>query len=149
MNEPQLSGWLVDRQHFFPLRVYYAETDAGGVVYHAAYLQFAERARTEMMRLVNLDLGHLLDREGLLFAVRHCAIDYLRAAQLDDYLVVRSTLTALSGASLSVKQSIWRGKEEMTRLALRLACLHRNGGVARLPGFFRSGLQDFLNEKAD
>ena len=64
------------KTHRFPLRVYYADTDAGGIVYHSTYLDFAERARTEMMRLCGLDYVRLQQVDGLLFAVRSCAIDY-------------------------------------------------------------------------
>jgi acyl-CoA thioester hydrolase len=149
MTEPCLSGLMVDGVHHFPLRVYYADTDAGGIVYHATYLDFAERARTEMMRLFGLDQVQLQKDHGLLFAVRSCEIDYRRPARLDDLLEIRSSVTHLGGASLHVSQSIWRGAEELVRLVIRLVCMHFNGRAMRIPAAIRSELQDFLTEKAD
>ena len=75
------SGRLVGRTHHFPVRVYFADTDAAGIVYHAAYLEFAERARTEMMRLAGFDHLDLRARYGLLLGVRSCEIEFFRAAR--------------------------------------------------------------------
>src|SRR5712671_6087187 len=86
--------------HRFGLRVYYEDTDAGGVVYYANYLKFAERARTEMLRHVGFEQEALRRTTGRVFAVRHCSADYLAPARLDDELVVETRLTALGGASL-------------------------------------------------
>jgi acyl-CoA thioester hydrolase len=149
MSEPVLSGVMAGKVHHFPLRVYYADTDAGGIVYHATYLDFAERARTEMMRLFGLDHMQLQKDHGLLFAVRSCEIDYRRSARLDDLLEIRSHVTHLGGASLHVSQSIWRAEEELVRLVIRLVCMHFDGRAMRIPAGIRSDLQDFLSEKAD
>ncbi|HEC14899.1 MAG TPA: YbgC/FadM family acyl-CoA thioesterase [Rhodospirillales bacterium] len=70
--------------HVFPIRVYFEDTDAGGIVYYANYLKFAERARTEMMRSLGVESSHWLDGEGVVFAVRRCDADYRRPARLDD-----------------------------------------------------------------
>ena len=75
-----------DGVHHHPLRVYYEDTDAGGVVYYANYLKFAERARTEMLRDLGIDHSELMDNEGVAFAVRHCTMDFLAPARLDDVL---------------------------------------------------------------
>ncbi|HXP95965.1 MAG TPA: YbgC/FadM family acyl-CoA thioesterase [Telmatospirillum sp.] len=149
MTEPALSGVMAGKVHHFPLRVYYADTDAGLVVYHSTYLDFAERARTEMMRLFGMDHNQLLRDYGLLFAVRSCAVDYRRPARLDDLLEVRSHLTHIGGASMHVSQRIWRGDQELVRLDIRLVCMHSDGGAMRIPALIRSDLQDFLTEKAD
>ncbi len=149
MTEHAMSGWLAGKRHHFPLRVYYAETDAGGVVYHAAYLAFAERARTEMMRLIHIDHIALQNELGLLFAVRSCEIDYLRSARLDDALVVHSELIHLGGASLHVVQSIRRGEEELARLTVRLVCMHMTGSATRIPVAVRDKLKNFLTQEAD
>lgn len=149
MPEPALSGRMDGPVHYFPIRVYYADTDAGGIVYHATYLDFAERARTEMMRLFGLDHTQLRVDHGLLFAVRSCEIDYRRPARLDDLLEVRSHLTHLGGASLHIGQTIWRGDETMVQLVIRLVCMHFEGRAMRIPASIRSDLQDFLSEKAD
>lgn len=146
MTNGPASGWMDGKMHRFALRVYYADTDAGGIVYHATYLSFAERARTEMMRLFGLDHIGLQKEQGLLFAVRSCEIDYRRPARLDDLLEVRSTLIHLGGASLHVAQSIWRGDEELVVLTLRLVCMHVEGRASRIPTPIRDNLQDFIEE---
>ena len=84
----EMSGRIEAATHIFPIRVYYEDTDAGGRVYHANYLKFAERGRTEMLRLLNVNHTETAERYGLAFAVRDCAVDYRRAARLDDVLVV-------------------------------------------------------------
>src|SRR5262249_19258454 len=92
--------------HVFPVRVYYEDTDAAGIVYYANYLKFAERARTEMLRAHGFEHGGI--GAGLAFAVRSCAVDYLRPARLDDALEVRTRITRVGGASLEADQDICR-----------------------------------------
>ena len=75
-------GRLDGARHIFPIRVYYEDTDAGGIVYHAAYLKYAERARTEMMRATGMGHGDLLERHGVRLAVHRCVIEYHRPARL-------------------------------------------------------------------
>lgn len=144
-----LSGIWQEREHVMPMRVYYAETDAGGVVYHASYLNFAERARTEMTRLLGLDQVALRDEHDLLFAVRSCEIDFFRPARLDDLLTVRSKLVHLGGASMHVVQSILRGEEELVKLLVRLVCMTGEAKAARIPSFLRDRLQDYLTQETE
>jgi acyl-CoA thioester hydrolase len=119
--------------HRFRLRVYYEDTDAGGVVYHAAYLRFAERARTEMLRCLGIDHGGLRARLGLVFAVRRCLVDYRAAARLDDLLEIATSLERLGGASLDLCQRITRDHQLLTSMELRLALLGAELRPARLP----------------
>lgn len=131
------TGWMVEKTHHYPLRVYYADTDAAGLVYHAVYLAYAERARTEMMRLAGLDHVRLRDEIGLMLAVKSCEIDYLRPARLDDRLEVQSALVRLAGASMHLRQVVWRGDEELTRMHIRLVCITIDGRAARIPEILR------------
>jgi acyl-CoA thioester hydrolase len=146
MNDPFPFGRLDGRTYVMPMRVYYADTDAGGVVYHSNYLVFAERARTETMRRFGLEHARLKREYGLMFAVRRCQIEFIRPARLDDLIEVRSTLANLGGASLDVAQSIWRDGEELVTLAIRLACIGAEGRVIRVPAAVRAMLQMFLKE---
>ena len=127
------SGALVAGVHRMPLRIYYEDTDAAGIVYHAAYLQFAERARTEMLRCLGLDHSTLRERFGLSFAVRRCVIDYLAPARLDDVLIVATRLLRQGGASLELEQRVLKAEQLLARLEVRLALLSPALGVARLP----------------
>jgi acyl-CoA thioester hydrolase len=127
------SGVIEAGVHRLPLRVYYEDTDAAGIVYHAAYLKFAERARTEMLRCLALDHGTLRRRLGLTFAVRRCTIDYRAPARLDDQLIVATRLVRRGGASLDLEQRVFSGGRLLVRLEVRLALLSAGLGVARLP----------------
>lgn len=138
------SGTLHGHVHRWPLRVYYEDTDAAGIVYYANYLKFAERARTEMLRLLGFEQDGLRRASGLAFAVRHCSADYLAPARLDDELLVETWLTTLGAASLELEQRIGRGGQELVRLALRLACLGSDLRPTRLPAALRGALAQLL-----
>jgi acyl-CoA thioester hydrolase len=146
MTENALSGCLEGKTHCLRLRVYYADTDAGGVVYHANYLNFAERARTESIRRFGLDHARLKRDYGLIFAVRRCRIDFLRPAHLDDVVEVRSTLRRLGGASLGITQSILRDGAGLALLDVDLVSIGAGGRPMRLPAAVRVILKDFLEE---
>ena len=120
-------------EHVFPIRVYYEDTDAAGIVYYANYLKFAERARTEMLRERGFDHRELDAKDGVAFAVRSCNADYLLPARLDDALEVRTRVTHIGGASLEADQDIARDDAILTRLKVRLACINRAGRPARIP----------------
>ena len=126
--------------HRLPLRVYYEDTDAAGIVYHANHLKFAERARTEMLRCLGLDHGTLLARFGLAFTVRRCLADYLAPARLDDGLVVETRLLRAGGASLDLEQRMTRAGRLLVRLELRLALVSAEVRAARLPAELRRAL---------
>jgi acyl-CoA thioester hydrolase len=126
--------------HLWPLRVYYEDTDAGGIVYYANYLKFVERARTELLREHGIDHQRLLADNGLFFAVRDCTIDYLRPARLDDALGVRTRVVEISAAAIRIEQTVLRGEEELVRVGLRIVCLRQDGRPARLPGAVREAV---------
>lgn len=94
----------------FPIRVYYEDTDAGGVVYHARYLHFFERARTEFLRQLGFSQQLLLS-QSMAFVVKKMEIDYKKPAYLDDFLTVKSIISELKGAKIVFKQTLWRGEE--------------------------------------
>jgi acyl-CoA thioester hydrolase len=127
------SGAIEAGVHRLRIRVYYEDTDAAGIVYHAAYLEFAERARTEMLRCLGLDHASLRARFGLTFALRRCAIDYRAPARLDDLLEVETRLARLGGAALDLEQRVLRESQRLTHLDVRLALLDADLRVARMP----------------
>ena len=99
-------GVLDDGKHDYHLRVQYEDTDAGGIVYHAQYLAFAERARSAWLRCLDIDQQRLLSQEKLAFVVRHIDIDFLQTAALGDVLGVTSEVAKISGARFTLRQNI-------------------------------------------
>lgn len=142
------SGQIDGDVHRFSIRVYYEDTDAAGVVYYANYLKFAERARTEWMRLVGMGHVELGEKTGAAWAVRRCEIDYLRPARLDDEIEVDTRIVALGGASADIEQIARREDVELARLALRLALVTPAGRPARLPSRLRAALQPFVQSQS-
>lgn len=124
--------------YLFPVRVYYEDTDAAGLVYYANYLKFAERARTEMLRRLGVEQEQLRRDTGAFFVVRRCTADYRAPARLDDDLIVATTLAGLSGASLELDQEVRRGSASLVRLHFQIACLGQNGRPQRLPPVLRT-----------
>ncbi|HMA00507.1 MAG TPA: tol-pal system-associated acyl-CoA thioesterase [Steroidobacteraceae bacterium] len=106
-----------------PQRVYWEDTDAGGVVYYANYLKYLERCRTEWLRFLGVDQHRLRLDRGLQFAVVSVAVDFLLPALLDDEIIVTAELERLSGATISFKQTILRGKAQLIDATTRVACL--------------------------
>ncbi len=131
--------------HQLAVRVYYEDTDAGGIVYHARYLAFAERARTEAMREGGAAHDELATQHGLIFVVRRAEMDYLRPARLDDVLVVHTETVALGGASITVRQSFTVGEHPVGVLRVKLACIRQaDGRPARIPERWRRAFGDDL-----
>ena len=113
----------------WPVRVYYEDTDSGGVVYHSNYLNFMERARTEWLRSLQLEQDGLINEYGIIFVVRSLSIDYLKPALFNDALYVKSKIKKLSRASLIFEQQIVKQSEEnneqqlLTQGIVKIACL--------------------------
>lgn len=123
------------RQAFrFPVRVYYEDTDAGGVVYYANYLKFMERARTEWLSSLGFELAAIEREHGIVFAVHRVEIDFRKPAQLSDRLDVTMTLVELGRARLVADQAVNRDTEILTQARVTLACLDPSSWrPARIP----------------
>jgi acyl-CoA thioester hydrolase len=122
----------VTQTHRFPVRVYYEDTDFSGNVYHAAYLHFLERARTEFLRDLGIHHSELI-KDGIAFAVRSMTIDFQRAAHIDDELVVDTALLEMTGARFTLDQSIERGDELIVRAKVIAVAIKTDGKATRLP----------------
>lgn len=107
----------------FPVTVYWEDTDAGGVVYHANYLRFLERARSEWLRASGIGQQALREREDIVLAVREMRIEFLKPAKLDDHLRVSVVVRERRGASLSMAQELFRDSECLLRAEVHIACL--------------------------
>ncbi|TVQ54191.1 MAG: tol-pal system-associated acyl-CoA thioesterase [Rhodobacteraceae bacterium] len=125
--------------HRLVLRVYYEDTDLAGIVYHANYLKFMERGRTEALRAAGVDQTRL-KAEGLVFVVARMAIDFRRPARFDDLLTVETIVARLGAATAEMRQTVLRDDLVMAEAAVRVACMGEGGRAARLPAAVRAAL---------
>ena len=126
--------------HSMPLRVYYEDTDAAGIVYYANYLKFAERGRTEMMRALGFAHSRIYAETGIAFTVRRLAADYRSPARLDDALTVATRIVEIGGATLLLDQQIRRDSAVLVALDVLVACVGRDGRPRRVPAGLRAAL---------
>lgn len=126
--------------HTLPVRVYYEDTDFSGFVYHANYLRFMERGRTELLRTLAGNQSELhRDAEGLVFVVRRMRLDFVRPAVMDDQLIVVTRTVELRGASMTLAQEVRRGDDLLVSAEVTVACV-RDGRATRLPDSLRAKL---------
>jgi len=126
--------------HRLPVRVYYEDTDFSGAVYHASYLRFMERGRTELLRALDVAQSDLhAEGEGLAFAVRRMTIDWLRPARMDDMLTVETRPGEVRGASMTLAQAVLRGGEVLVTAGVTVAAV-RGGRAVRIPDALRRAL---------
>jgi acyl-CoA thioester hydrolase len=129
------------RPHSFPIRVYFEDTDAGGMVYHANYLRWAERARTEALREAGLPHQELVEREGAILVVRRVEVEYVRPARLDDAVTVETRVLAVRGATLVLDQRARKDGADLAVMRVELACLDRAGlRPRRIPEPWRTAI---------
>ena len=127
-------------QHLIAIRVYYEDTDFSGVVYHASYLRFMERGRTELIRALGIDQRALFDGDvALAFAVRAMQIDFLMPAVMDDLLTVETIPVEMKGASMTVSQRVLRGDEVLVEAEVKVVCVG-GGRARRIPDALREKL---------
>ncbi len=114
---------MSSKKFIWPIRIYYEDTDAGGVVYYANYLKFFERARTEMLRDRGFEQDQLIECEGIIFAVRSVQVDYLKPAHFNELIQVSAEIVQIKNASFTFEQTITRGDDVLTKSLIRCACL--------------------------
>ena len=117
------------------VRVYYEDTDAGGVVYYANYLKFAERARTELLREIGINQTTLFSEQKILFVVRDVEMKLHKPARLDDLLTITTTIKERKNASIIFEQIISRADEKIASLNICVVCINENFKPTALPGF--------------
>lgn len=126
----------------WPIRVYYEDTDSGGVVYHSNYLNFMERARTEWLRTLGFEQDELITDHQCIFAVHSMQLNFRRPAKFNDALLVKSHILKAAGASLEFKQKIYRDDELLCEATVKVACLDTNRFRPRsIPSFILTEIQ--------
>lgn len=131
-------------EHTCDFRVYYEDTDAGGVVFYANYLKFAERGRTELLRAAGFENRELHEREGVLFVVRRLNADYHRSARLDDLLTVKTSVKTVNNASFEMNQAIFRHDSLLFSMDITLVCINIEGKPVRLSEELKSRLNNYI-----
>jgi len=135
--------------HRLMVRVYYEDTDAGGIVYYANYLKFAERARTEMLRDMGSHHKNNEKNHGVNFVVQACNVEFYKPGLLDDFLEVQTEILAVRGASIRMRQSIKKKSQELALIEIKLACIASNGNVMRIPITLRNRMSSLIFLKGD
>lgn len=141
-----LEGRFEGKIFIWPVRIYYEDTDLSAIVYHANYLRYMERARTEYFRAVGVKASYLEDAEPSAWALRKVEIEYLKPARMDDLIEVRTVARELTGVRLSADQSIYRGDTLLTRGAVEACIITLTGKPKRIPQDIRDKLLPFLCE---
>jgi acyl-CoA thioester hydrolase len=147
MEREPSAGWLEGREHVLPVRIYYEDTDFTGVVYHANYLRYFERGRSDFLRVAGVGHADLLDRpDPAAFTVVRIAVDFRRAARIDDALHVRTVYERVKGPRLFIRQRIVRGAELIAEAQVEAACIDLSGRPRRPPPGLVAALEPLFAE---
>lgn len=138
------AGGIDNGVHILPVRVYWEDTDAGGIVYHASFIRFMERGRTETLRALGLEQGDLREKHGLLYVVRRMEIDFRAPGKFDLALGVHTSLTRLGAASLDLMQLVRHGGTILAEARVRCACIDAEGKPKRAPDGVRAAFTAML-----
>lgn len=150
-NWPDLAGRIEGGTHHLPIRVYFEDTDFAGHVYHANYLKFCERGRSDFIRLLGIDHQSLAAPkvgEPGVFVVRHIEIDFLKPARVDEVLEVVTRCANIGGASLVLAQEVRRGDSVLARARVTVVLVSSSSKPQRIGTLIRSALERFVNQRA-
>jgi len=147
---PDIAGRIDGGRHVVPVRVYHEDTDFSGLVYHASYIRFFERGRSDFVRLLGIDHEELISpKEGgepAAFVVRRIEIDYLKPAAIGDVLEVVSECEEIGGATLTMKQEIRRGDKTIVRACVKIVLISKSGKPLRMDALIRGAFERFVNQ---
>lgn len=147
MSTEPSAGWLEGREHVLPVRIYYEDTDFTGVVYHANYLRYFERGRSDFLRVAGIGHADLLDRaDPAAFTVVRITVDFRRAARIDDALHVRTVYQRVRGPRLFIRQRIVRGDELIAEADVEAACIDLAGRPRKPPAGLVAALEPLFAE---
>lgn len=148
---PDLAGRIDGSKHILPVRVYHEDTDFTGLVFHANFLKFCERARSDMVRLAGISQTDMFsgkgEKEPVAFVVRHIDIDYLKPAHMNDLLEVVTSVDEIGGAALTLLQEVRRGETVVVRARVKIVLVSQSGKLMRLDALVRAGFERFVNEE--
>jgi acyl-CoA thioester hydrolase len=146
MSDTASMGRFDGKAHILPVRVYYEDTDVSGIVYHANYLRYMERGRSEFLRLAGIHhMVMMANAEPIAWTIRRMEIDYAKAARLDDNLEIHTRYRIMSGARLTGEQWVKRNGVDLVTAKVEAAIITMTGKPRRIPEDVRVKLQDFLD----
>ena len=148
-NWPDLAGRIEGETHVLPIRVYFEDTDCAGVVYHANFLKFCERGRSDFIRLLGIEhqsLANPEQGEPAVFVVRRVEIDYLKPGRMDDVLEVVTSCAEIGSASLKLAQDVRRDGTLIARALVSVVLVSRSSKPQRIGAVVRNALQRFVNQ---
>jgi acyl-CoA thioester hydrolase len=149
MSDQPTSGRFEGRVHHLPVRIYYEDTDFTGLVYHANYLRFFERGRSDFLRLAGVRHSHLLEGDQPLgFAVNRMTLEFLKGARIDDALTVKTMFETMRGPRIFISQSLERDGEALVTARLEVCCISLTGRARRPPSMLLERLKPFLEPSA-
>ncbi|MHA7819899.1 MAG: YbgC/FadM family acyl-CoA thioesterase [Erythrobacter sp.] len=138
-------GGVIDgARHFYAVRVYYEDTDLSGITYHANYLRWFERARSDLLRMLDIDQRDAIESGEGAYALSEVALKYLRPAKLDDDVVITTTCTELGAASCRMRQLARRGDDMLCEATLRVGFISLDGRPRRQPREWRAAFEQFM-----
>lgn len=148
-REPDVAfaGWFEGTTHVLPVRIYYEDTDTSGIVYHANYLRYFERGRSDFLRLAGV--RHLVMLEGetkLVWTLRRIALEYMRPARVDDLLHVRTRFTLLAGARMNGEQEVFKGADLLATARVEAAIITLDGRPRRIPQDIAAKMAPYLTK---
>ena len=147
MNRPNPPGGVFDgSRHLYAVRVYYEDTDLSGITYHANYLRWFERARSDLLRMLDIDQRAAIEAGEGAYAVSEINLKYLRPAKLDDDVVIETTCTELGAASCRMHQKAFRGDELLAEAHFRVGFVAPNGRPTRQPEEWRDAFTRFMED---
>jgi len=142
-------GILHGATHLYAVRVYYEDTDLSGITYHANYLRWFERARSDLLRLLDIDQREAIETGEGAYALSEVSLKYMRPARLDDDVVIETRCTDLGAASCRMHQIARRGEELLCEASLRVGFISLDGRPRRQPAAWRTAFQNFMEKKVD
>jgi len=147
MTSPNPPGGIFDgARHLYAVRVYYEDTDLSGITYHANYLRWFERARSDLLRLLGIDQRGAIESDEGAYALSEVSLKYLRPAKLDDDVVIETRCTELGAASCRMHQIARRGADTLCEANLRVGFITLDGRPRRQPAAWRAAFQTCMNE---
>ena len=146
ISPPPPGGILVGARHLYAVRVYYEDTDLSGITYHANYLRWFERARSDLLRLLGIDQRAAIETGEGAYALSEVNLRYLRPARLDDDVVIETRCTELGAASCRMHQTARRGSDDLCEAHLRVGFITLDGRPRRQPAPWRAAFQTFMNK---